>query len=107
LTPSAKPSDIAAYGALVTAAVVWGGSIVGQKFSLGSFSVVEVSVLRGLGALAILIPLWWWREGGTVTFSARDWGIFAVLGLGVLGNHPGEENQETLATDISGPSLEE
>lgn len=82
-----KPSDLSAYGALVTAAVVWGGSIVGQKFSLGSFSVVEVSVLRGLGALAILIPLWWWREGGTVAFSARDWGIFAVLSLGVLGNH--------------------
>jgi len=83
----AKPSEFSAYGALVTAAVVWGGSIVGQKFSLGSFSAVEVSVLRGLGALAILIPLWWWREGGTVAFSARDWGLFAVLGLGVLGNH--------------------
>jgi drug/metabolite transporter (DMT)-like permease len=87
LTPSTKPSDVAAYGALVTAAVVWGGSIVAQKFSLGSFSAVEVSVLRGLGALAILIPLWWWREGRSVTFSARDWGVFFVLGLGVLGNH--------------------
>ena len=82
-----KPSEVAAYGALVTTAVVWGGSIVGQKFSLGSFSAVEVSVLRGLGALAILIPLWWWREGGTVRFSARDWGMFFILGLGVLGNH--------------------
>jgi drug/metabolite transporter (DMT)-like permease len=87
LTPSTKPSDCAAYGALVTAAVVWGGSIVGQKYALGSFSAVEVSVLRGLGALAILIPLWWWREGGSVKFSARDWGVFFVLGLGVLGNH--------------------
>jgi len=84
---STKPSDLAAYGALVTAAVVWGGSIVGQKFSLGSFSAVEVSVLRGLGALAILIPLWWWQEGGTVKFSAKDVGVFFVLGLGVLGNH--------------------
>jgi drug/metabolite transporter (DMT)-like permease len=87
LTPSAKPSDLAAYGALVTAALVWGGSIVAQKFSLGSFSAVEVSVLRGTGALAILIPLWWWQEGGTVKFSARDVGAFFVLGLGVLGNH--------------------
>ncbi len=87
MTPSTKPSDFAAYGALVTAAVVWGGSIVGQKYALGSFSAVEVSVLRGLGALAILIPLWWWREGGSVKFSARDWGLFFVLGLGVLGNH--------------------
>lgn len=84
---STTPSDLAAYGALVTAAVVWGGSIVGQKYALGSFSAVEVSVLRGLGALAILIPLWWWREGGSVKFSARDWGVFFVLGLGVLGNH--------------------
>ena len=87
MTPSTKPSDFAAYGALVTAAVVWGGSIVGQKYALGSFSAVEVSVLRGLGALAILIPLWWWREGGSVKFSARDWGVFFILGLGVLGNH--------------------
>jgi drug/metabolite transporter (DMT)-like permease len=87
LTPPTKPSDLAAYGALVTAALVWGGSIVAQKFSLGSFSAVEVSVLRGTGALAILIPLWWWQEGGTVKFSARDVGVFFVLGLGVLGNH--------------------
>ncbi|MGH7165877.1 MAG: DMT family transporter, partial [Nitrospiraceae bacterium] len=42
---------------------------------------------RGLGALAILIPFWWWQEGGKVTFSARDLAIFAGLGLGVLGNH--------------------
>lgn len=87
MTPPTKPSDLAAYGALVTAALVWGGSIVAQKFSLGSFSAVEVSVLRGTGALAILIPLWWWQEGGTVKFSARDVGVFFVLGLGVLGNH--------------------
>jgi len=26
-----KPADLAAYGALIVAAVVWGGSIVGQK----------------------------------------------------------------------------
>jgi len=87
LTPSAKPSDPAAYGALVMAALAWGGSIVAQKFSLGSFSAVEVSVLRGTGALAILIPLWWWQEGGTVKFSARDVWLFFLLGLGVLGNH--------------------
>ncbi|HEV8242951.1 MAG TPA: DMT family transporter [Nitrospirales bacterium] len=87
MTPPTKPSDLAAYGALVTAALVWGGSIVAQKFSLGSFSAVEVSVLRGTGALAILVPLWWWQEGGTVKFSARDIDVFFVLGLGVLGNH--------------------
>lgn len=84
---STTPSELAAYAALVTTAVVWGGSVVAQKYSLGSFSVVEVSVARGLGALAILIPLWWWQEGGTVKFTTRDIGIFAALGLGVLGNH--------------------
>lgn len=82
-----KHSDLAAYGALTTAAVVWGGSIVGQKLALGSFSVVETSVLRGLGALAILIPLWRWKEGNSVKFSPRDVGGLAVLGLAVLGNH--------------------
>jgi drug/metabolite transporter (DMT)-like permease len=76
-----------AYSALTTAAIVWGGSIVGQKMALGSFSPVEVSVLRGLGALSILIPLWWWQEGRQTTFTGRDLGIFVLLGLGVLGNH--------------------
>jgi len=83
----AKPSDLAAYGALVTTALVWGGSIVAQKYALGSFSAVEVSVIRGLGALAILVSFWWWQEGRTVKFSGRDLAIFAALGLGVLGNH--------------------
>ncbi len=82
-----KPSEVMSYTALVTTAVVWGGSIVGQKWALGSFSPVETSVLRGLGALGILIPLWWWQEGKNVKFSGRDLGIFTALGLGVLGNH--------------------
>ncbi|WP_447986486.1 DMT family transporter [Nitrospira sp. Nam74] len=76
-----------AYAALTTAAVVWGGSIVAQKIALGSFSPVEVSVLRGVGALLILIPLWWRQEGRKVTLSPRDVAILAMLGLGVLGNH--------------------
>lgn len=78
--------EITAYSALTTAAVVWGGSVVAQKVALGPFSPVEVSVFRGLGALMILVPLWCWRENG-VTFSLREWGIFGLLGLGVLGNH--------------------
>jgi drug/metabolite transporter (DMT)-like permease len=81
------PSELSAYVALLVSAVVWGGSIVGQKFSLGYFSAVETSVLRGLGALVILIPLWWWREGRSVTFTPRDLGRLAILGLAVLGNH--------------------
>jgi drug/metabolite transporter (DMT)-like permease len=76
-----------AYAALTTAAVAWGGSIVAQKIALGFFTPVEVSVLRGLGALSILIPLWWWQEGRKVTWSLKDGMILAVLGLGVLGNH--------------------
>ncbi len=59
-----KPSVASAYGALTTAAMVWGGSVVAQKVALGPFSPVETSVFRGLGALAILIPLWLWKEGG-------------------------------------------
>lgn len=82
-----RSSELPAYGALFTAAIVWGGSVVGQKYALGWFSAVEVSVLRGLGALAILIPFWWWQEGGKVAFSAKDLAMFAGLGLGVLGNH--------------------
>jgi drug/metabolite transporter (DMT)-like permease len=76
-----------AYGALTIAAVVWGGSIVGQKIALSSFSAVEVSVLRGIGALCILVPLWWWQEGRKVSFSGSDAAVLALLGLAVLGNH--------------------
>ena len=50
-----------AYGALVLAAVLWGGSIVAQKLALGSFSAVEASVLRDIGGLAILLTTWWWQ----------------------------------------------
>src|SRR5207237_4496068 len=79
-------SAMLAYLALTTAAMVWGGSVVFQKSALSSFSPFEVSVLRGLGALLVLVPLWWWQEAGTVRFTARDMLIFAALSLGVLGN---------------------
>ena len=76
-----------AYGALTLAALVWGGSIVGQKIALNSFSAVEVSVLRGLGALCILVPLWWWSERRQAAFSRNDVAVLTLLGLAVLGNH--------------------
>lgn len=82
-----KPSVPAAYAALTISALVWGGSIVGQKLALGAFSAVETSLIRGIGALAILIPLWWWTEGGRTTLTARDLKVLSLLGLGVLGNH--------------------
>src|SRR5918993_5138650 len=82
-----KPTAFAAYTALTASALVWGGSIVGQKLALGAFSAVETSVLRAVGALAILIPLWWWTEGGRTTVSLRDVKLLFLLGLGVLGNH--------------------
>jgi drug/metabolite transporter (DMT)-like permease len=82
-----KPTAFAAYAALTASALVWGGSIVGQKLALGAFSPVETSVLRAVGALTILVPLWWWTEGGRTVISARDVKILFLLGLGVLGNH--------------------
>jgi drug/metabolite transporter (DMT)-like permease len=82
-----RPSDVAAYSALTMAAFVWGGSIVGQKIALDAFSAVETSVLRGVGALAILVPLWWWTEGPRARFTPHDMMVLAALGMGVLGNH--------------------
>ncbi len=82
-----KPSASAAYAALTISALVWGGSIVGQKLALGAFSAVETSLIRGIGALAILIPLWWWTEGSRTTLTTRDLRVLSLLGLGVLGNH--------------------
>ena len=83
---SSKPSVVSSYAALTTAAMVWGGSVVAQKVALGPFSPVETSVFRGLGALTILIPIWFWKDG-VGKFSKKDWGMFGLLGLGVLGNH--------------------
>ena len=82
-----KPTAFAAYTALTASALVWGGSIVGQKMALAA-SAVETSVLRAVGALAILIPLWWWTEGGRATFHGSRsqvpcacwvWGCWVII----------------------------
>jgi drug/metabolite transporter (DMT)-like permease len=82
-----ESSTTVAYGSVVLAAILWGGSIVAQKMTLGSFSAVEASVLRDVGGLAILLVTWWSQEGGTFTLSRADLGWLGLLGLGVLGNH--------------------
>lgn len=82
-----QPSATVAYGSVVLAAVLWGGSIVAQKMALGSFSAVEASVLRDIGGLALLLATWWSKEGGALTISRADMGLLGLLGLGVLGNH--------------------
>jgi hypothetical protein len=53
------------YGAIVVAAVLWGGSIVAQKLALSGFSAVEASVLRDIGGLVILLFIWW-SQGGSL-----------------------------------------
>ncbi len=80
-------STTVAYGSVVLAAVLWGGSIVAQKMALGSFSAVEASVLRDVGGLAILLATWWSKEGGAVKLGLADMRLLGLLGLGVLGNH--------------------
>ena len=82
-----QPSTTVAYGAVVLAAVLWGGSIVAQKMALGSFSAVEASVLRDIGGLTILFATWWSKERGAITISRADIRLLGLLGLGVLGNH--------------------
>jgi drug/metabolite transporter (DMT)-like permease len=82
-----QPSTAVAYGAVVLAAVLWGGSIVAQKMALGSFSAVEASVLRDIGGLAILLATWWSQERGTFRINWPDARLLGLLGLGVLGNH--------------------
>jgi drug/metabolite transporter (DMT)-like permease len=82
-----QPSTTMAYGSVVLAAVLWGGSIVAQKLALTSFSAVEASVLRDIGGLAILLATWWSKEGGAVRLSGADIRLLGLLGLGVLGNH--------------------
>ena len=85
--PMTQPSTTVAYGSVVLAAVLWGGSIVAQKMALGSFSAVEASVLRDIGGLAILLATWWSQERGTFRITWSDARLLGLLGLGVLGNH--------------------
>lgn len=85
--PMTQPSTTVAYGSVVLAAVLWGGSIVAQKMALGSFSAVEASVLRDIGGLAILLATWWSQERGTFRINWADARLLSLLGLGVLGNH--------------------
>ena len=61
--PMTPQANRLAYGAIIAAAVLWGGSIVAQKLALSGFSAVEASVLRDIGGLAILLTTWWWQEG--------------------------------------------
>ena len=82
-----QPSTTVAYGSIVLAAALWGGSIVAQKMALTSFSAVEASVLRDIGGLTILLATWWSKEGGAVRVSGADARLLGLLGLGVLGNH--------------------
>ncbi len=82
-----NPMDMAAYGALTLAAILWGGSIVAQKMALGSFSAVEASVLRDIGGLAILLATWWWQDGTFARLIKADVQTLFWLGLCVLGNH--------------------
>ena len=85
--PVSHPSTSVAYGSIVLAAILWGGSIVAQKLALGSFSAVEASVFRDIGGLAILLMTWWWQEGTLGKLSGADLLALGWLGLGVLGNH--------------------
>jgi drug/metabolite transporter (DMT)-like permease len=85
--PSPNPSAGLAYGAIISAAVLWGGSIVAQKLALSGFSAVEASVLRDAGGLAILLLTWWWKERSFAGLTTGDFRILFWLGLGVLGNH--------------------
>ena len=82
-----QPSTTMAYGSVVLAAALWGGSIVAQKMALTSFSAVEASVLRDIGGLTILLATWWSKEGGAMRVSGADARLLGLLGLGVLGNH--------------------
>ncbi|WP_455244447.1 DMT family transporter [Petrachloros mirabilis] len=83
----APPSSGLAHGAVIGAAVLWGGSIVAQKLALGAFSPVEASVLRDIGGLTVLLVTWFWQEGSLATITTADLRTLCLLGLGVLGNH--------------------
>ena len=75
------------YGAIVVAAVLWGGSIVAQKLALSGFSAVEASVLRDIGGLVILVITWWSQGGSLALLTPRSYRTLALLVLGYITNH--------------------
>jgi drug/metabolite transporter (DMT)-like permease len=85
--PVPKRSDQAAYASLTIAAVLWGGSVIAQKWGVSFFSPLRLALFRGIGATLCLLPLWLGSKAHRGAFRAGDLPDFFLLAfLAMIGN---------------------
>lgn len=71
-----------AYGNLAAAMVIVGSSVVAGKLMVAELPVFLASALRFVVALAVLLPLMWWREGRLLPrLRGRNWRILGLQSL--------------------------
>ncbi|AGW12518.1 DMT family transporter [Megalodesulfovibrio gigas] len=71
-----------AYGNLTAAMVIVGSSVVAGKLMVAELPVFLASALRFVVALAVLLPLMWWREGRLLPrLRGRNWRILGLQSL--------------------------
>ena len=75
---SSRRSAIAAWGALLLLALIWGSSFILIKRGLTAFSGSEVGALRIVSAGAFLLPV---ALAALPKLSRQQWGILLVIGL--------------------------
>lgn len=80
-------SDQTAYLSLTTATVLWGASVIAQKWGVTFFPPVQLALARGVGATLCLVPLWLRGRETEAPWRATDLYLFLVLGLlSMVGN---------------------
>ena len=85
--PIPQRSGQAAYASLTTAAVLWGGSVIAQKWGVSFFSPLHLAFLRGTGATLCLLPAWLGSKEKRGAFRAADLPHFFLLAfLAMIGN---------------------
>jgi drug/metabolite transporter (DMT)-like permease len=82
-----KVSNRTAYASLTTAAVLWGGSVIAQKWGVSYFTPLRLAFLRGIGATLFLLPVWIGSKERKREFQREDFFAFFLLAfLAMIGN---------------------
>lgn len=87
---SSRPAPVssrAAYAALAAATVLWGGSVIAQKWGVSHFTPLRLALLRGTGAFLVLLPMWIFSKAPRGSFGRGDFFPFLRLALlAMVGN---------------------
>ena len=71
---------------LMLAALLWGGSVIAQKWGVTFFPPLRLALLRGTGATVCLLPFWW-RSTDRRRFQGRELPLLFLLAfLSMIGN---------------------